>query len=73
VNDVHEQLLTLSLGAGVQSTVIALMVAEGRRGEVDGIDLSFTFLRDKRDDARRLARREPVSLGLPQVGGGGQP
>jgi len=45
--------------------------AEGWRGEAEGIDLTLTFQRHKRDGARRLSRREPINLGLPRVGGGG--
>lgn len=36
-------------------------------GEVDGIDLTLTFLRQKRDQTRRLARVAPVDLGMPGV------
>ncbi|WP_405623582.1 recombinase [Streptomyces sp. NBC_00076] len=42
-------------------------VAEGWRGEIDGLDLTLTFLRGKREQARRFARSGPVSLGLPVV------
>jgi hypothetical protein len=41
--------------------------AEGWIGEIEGIELTLTFLRGKRDDARRLATRAAVDLGLPQV------
>jgi len=40
---------------------------EGWLGEVEGIDLTLTFLRQKRDQTRRLARIAPVSLGMPGV------
>lgn len=40
-------------------------VAEDWRGEIDGLDL--TFLRSKREQARRFARSCLVSLGLPAV------
>lgn len=40
--------------------------AEHWLGEIDGIDLTLTFLRAKRDEALRLSRRGPVSLGLPR-------
>lgn len=46
-------------------------VAEGWRGEIDGLDLTLTFLRSKREQARRFARSGPVSLGLPVVPGRG--
>ncbi|KOU64379.1 hypothetical protein ADK55_07625 [Streptomyces sp. WM4235] len=36
------------------------------RGEVDGIDLTLTFLRTKQAEAARLTRRPVVALGLPQ-------
>ncbi|WP_405443689.1 hypothetical protein OG373_39390 [Streptomyces avidinii] len=38
--------------------------AEQWLGEIEGIDLTLTFLRSKRSDAART-RREPVHLGLP--------
>ena len=41
--------------------------AEGWVGEIEGIDLTLTFLRGKREDARRLARITPVDLGLPAM------
>ncbi|MFF6879952.1 site-specific integrase [Streptomyces sp. NPDC012474] len=34
-------------------------------GEIEGIDLTLTFLRTKQADAARLKRRPPVDLGLP--------
>jgi site-specific recombinase XerC len=34
-------------------------------GEVEGIDLTLTFLRQKREETQRLARIAPVSLGMP--------
>jgi hypothetical protein len=36
--------------------------------EVEGIDLTLSFLRDKRAEALRVQRREPIHLGLPAVG-----
>ncbi|WP_239382408.1 site-specific integrase [Frankia sp. CIT1] len=36
-------------------------------GEVDGLDLTLTFLRQKREDTRRLARIAPVGLGIPVI------
>ncbi|WP_406319984.1 hypothetical protein OHA77_12570 [Streptosporangium sp. NBC_01639] len=39
--------------------------AEGWIGEIEGIDLTLTFLRSKRDEAQRLARRMTVDLGIP--------
>jgi hypothetical protein len=36
-------------------------------GEVDGIDLTLTFLRQKREETKRLARTTPVELGIPIV------
>lgn len=39
--------------------------AEGWLGELEGIDLTLTFLQDKRGEARRLARPAPINLGLP--------
>ena len=40
---------------------------EGWHGEIEGIDLTLTFLRSKRDQAQRAAATGPVSLGLPIV------
>jgi hypothetical protein len=37
-------------------------------GEIEGIDLTLTFLRDKRAEAHRIQQREPIHLGLPAVG-----
>ncbi|WDV55516.1 hypothetical protein PV963_36775 [Streptomyces coeruleorubidus] len=39
--------------------------AEGWIGEIEGIDLTLTFLRAKRDETRRRAQRPPVDLGIP--------
>ncbi|MEV8529125.1 hypothetical protein AB0451_34130 [Streptomyces sp. NPDC052000] len=42
--------------------------AEGWLGEIEGIDLSLSsFLRQKRDQTRRLARVAPVCLGIPGI------
>lgn len=41
--------------------------AEGRLGELEGIDLPLTFVAGKRDGANRLSRREPISIGLPTL------
>ncbi|MGW8688104.1 recombinase [Streptomyces sp. NPDC055817] len=35
-------------------------------GEIDGIELTLTFLRPKQADAARLTHRAPVDLGIPQ-------
>jgi integrase len=40
-------------------------LAEQWAGEIDGIDLTLSFLRAKRDEAQRLARRPTVDLGIP--------
>ncbi|MFI1202736.1 hypothetical protein ACH4VR_25390 [Streptomyces sp. NPDC020883] len=42
-------------------------VAEGWRGEIDGLDLTLTFLRSKREQAQRCQRAGLVSLGLPVI------
>jgi hypothetical protein len=34
-------------------------------GEVEGIDLTLTFLRQKREETRRLIRIASVELGMP--------
>ncbi|WP_421671782.1 recombinase [Saccharopolyspora spinosa] len=36
-------------------------------GEVEGIDLTLTFLRQKRRETKRLARIAPVDLGIPVI------
>jgi hypothetical protein len=35
--------------------------------EVEGIDLTLTFLRQKREETKRLARIAPVDLGIPVI------
>jgi hypothetical protein len=42
---------------------------EGWRGEIEGIDLTLTFLRGKRAQAQRAAATGPVALGMPAVRG----
>ncbi|MFC9033698.1 recombinase [Streptomyces arboris] len=42
-------------------------VEEGWQGEIEGLDLTLTFLRSKREQARRFQRTGPVSLGLPVI------
>jgi site-specific recombinase XerC len=42
---------------------------ENWRGEIEGLDLTLTFLRTKREEAQRLARRPLVQLGIPQPRG----
>jgi hypothetical protein len=36
-------------------------------GEVEGIDLTLTFLRQKREETQRLASIAPVDLGMPVI------
>jgi hypothetical protein len=36
-------------------------------GEVEGINLTLTYLRQKRDETNRLARIAPVELGIPVI------
>lgn len=36
-------------------------------GEVEGIDLTLTFLRRRREETRRLTRIAPVELGIPAL------
>lgn len=38
---------------------------EGWIGEIEGIDLTLTFLRSKRDETQRRTQRPPVALGIP--------
>ena len=40
-------------------------IDEGWRGEVEGLELTLTFLRSKREQARRAAAMGTVSLGIP--------
>lgn len=42
-------------------------IEEDWQGEIEGIDLTLSFLRSKRHQAQRLERHGPVSLGLPAV------
>ncbi|MFE4171877.1 recombinase [Streptomyces sp. NPDC056909] len=39
--------------------------AEGRLGEIEGIDLTITFLNGKREEAFRLAAKSRGELGMP--------
>ncbi|MFD0526063.1 recombinase [Kitasatospora arboriphila] len=39
--------------------------AEGWLGEIEGIDLTLTFLNGKREEALRLAAKDRVDLGMP--------
>lgn len=41
--------------------------AERWLGEIEGIDLTLSFLRQKRDETSRLARIAPVELGMPST------
>ncbi|MER5185190.1 recombinase [Streptomyces sp. NPDC002896] len=36
-------------------------------GEIEGIDLTLTFLRSRRDENQRRAHRAAVDLGVPTV------
>lgn len=47
--------------------------AEGWTGEVEGIDLTLTFLRAKRQDTQRRIRRPAAGLTIQQLAHGGQP
>ncbi|MEV5528101.1 tyrosine-type recombinase/integrase [Streptomyces prunicolor] len=39
---------------------------EGWTGEVEGLDLTLTFLRTKKDETRRWTKKPTVSLGIPK-------
>jgi hypothetical protein len=55
----------------IEDDLLALRARAEREawlGEVEGIDLTLTFLRDKRAEAHRIHQREPIHLGLPTVG-----
>ncbi len=41
-------------------------VERGWLGEIEGIDLTLRFLRDKRTDATRISEQPQVILGIPQ-------
>ncbi|HUR07348.1 MAG TPA: tyrosine-type recombinase/integrase, partial [Nonomuraea sp.] len=41
--------------------------SEGWVGEIEGIDMTLTFLRAKRDDTRRRTNRPAVDLGIPPI------
>jgi len=43
----------------------ARAAAEGWLGEIEGIDLTLAFLRDKRTRAERTHARSTVALGMP--------
>jgi hypothetical protein len=43
--------------------------AERWLGEIEGIDLTLSFLRQKREEARRFAKIAPVDLGMPALRG----
>ncbi|MET8206226.1 recombinase [Streptomyces sp. NPDC005373] len=36
-------------------------------GEVEGLDLTLTFLQQKREQTQRLTRIAPVNLGMPGI------
>ncbi|MET8827273.1 recombinase [Streptomyces sp. NPDC004610] len=40
--------------------------AEGWTGEVEGLDITLTFLRAKKDETKRWSRRPAVYLGIPR-------
>jgi len=44
---------------------------EGWLGEVEGIDLTLTFLQQRREQTQRLTRVAPVNLGMPGIRPGG--
>jgi hypothetical protein len=42
-------------------------VTENWAGEIEAIDLTLNFLRVKREEAHRVARRPIINLGLPSA------
>ncbi|WP_440581126.1 recombinase [Streptomyces sp. PT19] len=40
-------------------------ITEDWQGEIEGIDLTLTFLRSKREQSRRFSGQGPVDLGIP--------
>jgi hypothetical protein len=45
---------------------------ENWAGEIEGIDMTLTFLRAKRDDTQRRLQRPAVNLGIPIPAGPGK-
>jgi hypothetical protein len=45
-------------------------VERGWLGEIEGIEMTLRFLRDKRNEATGLAQNPPVILGMPARGSG---
>jgi hypothetical protein len=43
--------------------------SEGWIGEIEGLDLTLTFLRDKRDQTRQLPQPGATHLGIPAFSG----
>lgn len=41
--------------------------SEGWRGEIEGIGMTLTYLRDKREQAGRQARKIPITLAIPTI------
>ena len=41
--------------------------SEGWLGEIEGLDLTISILRDKRDQTRRLSRPSATHLGMPTL------
>lgn len=46
---------------------------QGWLGEVEGLDLTLTFLRQKREQTKRLTRIAPIGLGIPGIRPAGSP
>jgi hypothetical protein len=46
---------------------------EGWRGELEGLDLTLTFLRQNANRRKRLTRIAPIHLGIPGVRPAGAP
>ncbi|MEU8466294.1 recombinase [Streptomyces sp. NPDC029003] len=42
-------------------------IAQGWKGEVEGIELTLTFLRSERAQVHRSQQLRPVNLGIPSV------
>jgi hypothetical protein len=42
-------------------------LAQGWKGEVEGIELTLTFLRSKRSQVHRSQQLPPVDLGIPSI------
>lgn len=57
LDEIEEDLLVRRARAGHEAWL----------GEAEGIDLTLAFLRQEREETKRLARIAPVDLGIPVI------